>query len=106
MKVAAATTLLFATLALANPAPAAQPNSLQELSQRSNQAPSYANFKQDLAARDPAKKKKKPKKPKNSNKGNSTEEVEESAARMLSPSRVVELGAIGVGVMEIVRLWG
>ncbi|KAH7081631.1 hypothetical protein BKA63DRAFT_504206 [Paraphoma chrysanthemicola] len=89
MKFAAATTALFATLALASPAPAAQPDA------------AVAVAEPLLVERAPhpvleARKKSKPK----GGSGNDT-----SAAVALSPSLALQLGAVGLGVMEVVRLW-
>lgn len=95
MKVAAATTLLFATLALASPAPVARPEA------------NVAVVAQPIAveARDPAPMlvERSPKKPKTPSNGNNTNS---SAADMMSPSRALQLGALGLGVMEVARLWG
>ncbi|KAF2823171.1 hypothetical protein CC86DRAFT_372865 [Ophiobolus disseminans] len=91
MKVAAATTLLFAALALASPAPVAQPNAI-------------AHPAEILAARDPSpslqERAKKPKPNSGGNDSNST-----GAADTLTANRVLQLGALSLGVMEIVRLW-
>ncbi|KAF2124168.1 hypothetical protein P153DRAFT_371045 [Dothidotthia symphoricarpi CBS 119687] len=95
MKFAAATTLLFATLALASPAPIAQPEALAqpiEVKTNTNMAPEIDA--RTLEAR------KKPKIPKTSD-GNSTS----SAIVSMTPSRAVQLGALGLGVVEAVRLW-
>tara|TARA_R110002003_G_scaffold104_27_gene8424 strand:+ start:1890 stop:2168 length:279 start_codon:yes stop_codon:yes gene_type:complete len=92
MKFAAASTLLFATLALASPAPVAQPDA------------AVAPVAQpQLVERAPlpvleARKKSKPKGGSNSN---ST-----GAATTMTPSRALQLGAVGLGVMEVARLWG
>jgi hypothetical protein len=88
MKVATVSTLIFSTLALASPAPAAQPYA--------------AAVAQPLAVapRDPAPILEARKKPKVGNSGNTT-----AAAYMLSPSRALQLGALGVGVVQIIRLW-
>jgi hypothetical protein len=114
----AAVTLLLATLALANPAPAAEPEAaaapapvaapvqidtraaLDEVLAARAASPQLdarsAGLK--LAAREP--KKSKPKT--SSGNGNDTED----AAVSLTPSRALQLGALGLGVMEVVRLWG
>jgi hypothetical protein len=88
MKFAAISTLLFATLALASPAPAAQPNTM--VAQPLEVIPRDAAHV--LEAR-----KKKPK----GGSGNSTN----STATAMTPSRALQIGALSVGVMEIVRLW-
>ena len=109
MKVAATTTLLFATLALANPAPVAQPDTAA--------APLAAplietreQFRNALAARDAEAiskiqleaRKKKPKPSNNKNKTNTSS----AASDLMGPSRALQLSAMGLGVMEVVRLWG
>jgi hypothetical protein len=95
MKVAAATSLLFATLALASPAPIAQPEA------------NAASVAQPIAveARNaaPVLVERAPKKPKTPSSGNNTDT---GAADMITPSRALQLGALGLGVMEVVRLWG
>jgi hypothetical protein len=90
MKVAAAATLLFATLALASPAPAPAAANAAAVAQPLEVIP------RDAAPMLEARKKK----PKggSSNSSNST-------ATMMSPSRALQLGALSLGVMEIVRLW-
>ncbi|KAF2730896.1 hypothetical protein EJ04DRAFT_514958 [Polyplosphaeria fusca] len=102
----AAITLVLATLALANPAPAADA-----------QIETPAQFEEALAARDPSPAApeivaraagiqlapRSPKKPKVSN-GNNKNNTD-SAAGTLSPSKALGLGALGLGVMEVVRLW-
>ena len=94
MKVAAATTLLFATLALASPAPVARP-----------EAAAIAQPAEVLTARDPSpileERAKKPK----PNSGNSNDTNSTGAAIAITPSRVLQLGALSLGVMEVVRLW-
>lgn len=119
----AAVTLLFATLALANPAPAAQPEAAAvpapaaqpeaqpvEINTRAQLeealSPRVAAPEPEidapaagirLDARDPKKSK-----PKTGSGGNDTQD----AAGIVSPSRALQLGALGLGIMEIVRLWG
>jgi hypothetical protein len=99
MKLAAATTFFFATLALASPSPAAQPQS------------NNAAVAQPIAiepSRYPTLEARKKKKPKLHNgNGNSTDQVTESAGvTNIKPlSRVLQIGALGVGVMGVVRLW-
>ncbi|KAF2023922.1 hypothetical protein EK21DRAFT_79843 [Setomelanomma holmii] len=93
MKVSAVSTLLFASLALSSPAPAAQPASGALAPAAEPQLIERAPIV--LEAR------KKAKKPKNgSNNTNS------SAAVTMTPNRALQIGALGVGVMEVVRLWG
>ena len=95
MRFSAITTLLFTTLAIASPAPqptaALSPASLApEIDTRA------AGILLDRAS--------KPKKPKTSS-GDKNNTEESAASGMLAPSRVLELGALGFGVMEVVRLW-
>lgn len=92
MKISAAAITLFATLALASPAPVAQPNA----------ADGALADAVPIQARDPApylEARKKPKKPSRGNSSNS------SAAVTVTPNLVLQLGALGLGVMEVVRLW-
>jgi hypothetical protein len=93
MKFAAVSTLLFATLALASPAPAAQPNAAA-LEAGAQPFDFVARTLPVLEARK--------KKPKGSSGNNSNTT---GAADMISPSRALQLGALSVGVLEIVRLW-
>ncbi|KAF2115425.1 hypothetical protein BDV96DRAFT_78275 [Lophiotrema nucula] len=98
----AAVTLLFAALAIASPAPVAEPNTA-----------AVAEFEDALSAREAApapepeivartagivldsRDPKKPKAPKNSN------STDTGAAGMLTPSRALELGALGLGAMML-----
>lgn len=91
MKFLIPSTLLLSTLALATAVPASD-----ALAPRADAAPQLAPA---LDTRDP--KKSKPKTGSSSNNGNDTS----NAADMLSASRALELGALSLGVMEIVRLW-
>ncbi|OAL51826.1 hypothetical protein IQ07DRAFT_598631 [Pyrenochaeta sp. DS3sAY3a] len=103
MRFAAATTLLFATLALANPAPIARPEAdgsqlIETRSQLHNalaarDAEALHNIQLEARAKKP--------KPGSGSSGNDT-----GAADMISPSRALQLGALGLGVIEVVRLWG
>jgi hypothetical protein len=93
MKLAAVSTLLFATLALASPAPAAQPHAAA-LEAGAQPLDFVARTLPVLEARK--------KKPKGSSGNNSNTT---GAADMISPSRALQLGALSVGVLEIVRLW-
>lgn len=96
MRFAAASTLLFATLALASPAPVAQPE--PEVAQPMSVEARNADFIKMVHLE--ARKKKKPKSGSGNN-GNNT-----SAAVTLTPSRMLQAGALGFGVIEVVRLWG
>jgi hypothetical protein len=110
MRLTAFTTLFLATLTLANPiaepAPTAAltPASLAPeidgraavlLTDRASSSSSKSSSSSSSKAS-----KAKPK----GGKGNNTEE-EGAASGMLAPSRVLELGALSLGVMEVVRLW-
>lgn len=90
MKVAAISTLLFATVALATPASAAQP-----------EAAAVAPLAQPVAARAPVLEER-AKKPKG---GSGSSGNDTSAAITNAPARALQLGALGLGVMEVVRLW-
>jgi hypothetical protein len=98
MKFTTATTLLLATLTFTLATPIAEPTNTVAVAVAAA-APLHAraaNFRLE------ERKKKKPKAPKNGNNTNDTS----IAAGTIAPSRVLELGALGLGVMEIVRLWG
>ncbi|KAI8938897.1 hypothetical protein NX059_004754 [Plenodomus lindquistii] len=100
MRLAAAattTTFLFATLACACPAPVAQPDSndvAEPISVVARDAAIIESIQLEARA-------KKPKPASNSNDTNTT-----SAAIALTPSRILQAGALGLGVIEVVRLWG
>jgi hypothetical protein len=95
MRLSVITAILFTTLTIASPAPTAQPTAAL--------TPLEIDARTAVHLVDRMPKTKKPK----SSGGNSTNETEESAASgMLAPSRVLELGALGFGVLEVVRLWG
>jgi hypothetical protein len=96
MKFAAATaTLLFASLSLATPAPAAGP-----LAPETVKDFRHALFGRAAAAI-PHLDTRKVKGGSGSKGGNSTT----SAAVAVSPSNAIMISALGVGAMEIVRLW-
>ena len=105
MKIATVTTLLFATLALASPAPVPQPDA-----EAAKLIETREQFRKALAARDAdaahnihvAARAPKAKKPKGGS-GNDTNDT--SAADIITPSRALQLGALSLGVMEVVRLW-
>lgn len=120
MKLAAtATTLLFATLALASPAPApapaAQPEAAAIQAPRAVLFESAEGFHNALTERNAdampnsrhleARKKKKPKYSSSDSNNNSTNSTSGVVVAM-TPSRALQLGAAGLGVMEVVRLWG
>ena len=94
MKFATATAILFAAVALASPAPVAQPEA---------DVAAVAQPVEILAERAPILEDRATKKPKGGSSGGNNSE---NAADMLTASRVLQLGAVGLGVMEIVRLWG
>ncbi|KAH7119074.1 hypothetical protein B0J11DRAFT_509164 [Dendryphion nanum] len=117
MKVAAVSTLLFATLVLASPAPApiAKPDAVAAPAPVAE--PKFLEVDSAVAAREAApepdfetlaaglqldsRAPKKGKGSKGSSGGNDS-----SSAVTLSASRILELGALGLGVIEVVRLWG
>lgn len=111
MKFTAATTLLLATVALASPAPVANPDAVAE----PLLVESRKQFREALAARSvlampevqleerASSGGKGGKGGKGGSGGNNTENA---ASDMLSPSRVLQIAALGLGVVEVVRLWG
>ncbi|KAF2478334.1 uncharacterized protein BDR25DRAFT_299946 [Lindgomyces ingoldianus] len=103
----AAITLLLATLTLATPnAAPATPQTNAELEAALSPREADSSVPEidaraagiQLSARDP--KKGKPKT------GGGNDNSTDSAAGMMSPSLALELGALGLGIMEVVRLWG
>lgn len=94
MKFIAATAIIFATLALATPAPVGGPAVPES-------APEY---RRALLSRDAALPQldTRASKPKGSKGGSSNTS---SAAASRSSSNVLVMGALGLGVMEVVRLW-
>lgn len=93
MKFTAATTLLCATLALATPAPLAGPLVPETIPEfRHALTARAAAAVPDLDTR--------ASKPKGSSSGNTT-----SAATSMSPSSALLMGVLGLGVVEVVRLW-
>jgi hypothetical protein len=102
----AALTLLLATLALANPAPIAEPVAVAQpeaiVAQPEFEALALRAAEPEVdASKAGIQLEARKSKPKGGSNGNDT-----SAAIALTPSRVLELGALGLGVMEVVRLWG
>ena len=108
MKFTAATTLLFATLALTSPAPVANPDAVAE----PVTIETREQFRNALSARDVltapeiqleerASSGGKGGKGGKGSGGNSSS----AASDMLSPSRVLQVAALGLGVVEVVRLW-
>lgn len=95
--------LLLATLIHANPAPAADskaiagPNGVDDIAQRNDV---FSVPDPHVIAR--AMEKRKKKKPGSGSSVN----VTDSAVGFITPSRALQVGALGVGVIEIVRLWG
>ena len=112
MQFTAATTLLLATVALASPAPVANPDAVAEPALIG----SRAQFREALAARDilvmpevqlEERASSGGKGGGKGGKGSGGKNTTESAASdMLSPSRALQITALGLGVMEVVRLWG
>jgi hypothetical protein len=98
MKIAAATSILFATIALASPAPVAQPNAIA----KPMVIESRPQLHSALAAREPAQLEARKVKGGKGGDGNSTESA---ASDLITPSRALQLGALGLGVMEVARLW-
>jgi hypothetical protein len=107
-------TLLLATFVAANPGPAAdpapaavaQPEPIQAEAAvvgRAADPEPVPEINAPLLSRDP-------KKGKGGGGGGDDESSggngTEDAAGMLTPSRALQLGAVGLGIMEIVRLWG
>lgn len=90
MKYAVATTLFLATLALANPEPAAQPYADAAL----------VDHHSEITARSA----KTPRKIKGgkTNSGNTTTD---SAAIAVTPSLVLQISALGLGITEVMMLW-
>ncbi|KAH9861798.1 hypothetical protein J1614_011551 [Plenodomus biglobosus] len=98
MRFAAATTLLFATLALASPAPIAQPEA--EVAQPLDVIARDAAFIESIQLKARASK------PKSGSGSSGGSDTNTSAAITLTPNRVLQAGALGLGVIEMVRLWG
>lgn len=103
-----AVTVLLATFVAANPAPAAdpapavaQPESIQAeaaIAGRAANPEPILDVDAALLSRDPKKGK--------TGGGGGGGGNDTDAAGMLTPSRALQLGALGLGVMELVRLWG
>jgi len=112
MKFTAATTLLLATVALASPAPVANPDAVAE----TQLIGSRAQFREALAARDTLVMPEVQLEERASSSGGKggkggkgsggKNNTESAASDMLSPSRVLQVTALGLGVVEVVRLWG
>jgi hypothetical protein len=102
MKVTAATTVLFATLALASPTSVAQPKaqhkSVETRAQIHNALLSRDAAAAQFAQLDIRKVK--------GGKGGSGNNTESEASDMFTPSRALQLGALGLGVMQVARMWG
>jgi hypothetical protein len=97
-----AASLLLATVALATPAPA--PEAVPEAASIAEPAPAPALYARHAGIILDSRASKKPKGGGGNNNENTTDS--DNAAYTLTPSRVLQLGAVGVGVMEVVRLWG
>ena len=110
MKFTAATTILFAALALASPAPDAKPDAVAE----HITIESRAQFRNALSARNvltvpdiqleerASSSGGKSGKGGKGGSGNSSS----AASDMLSPDRVLQVAALGLSFAEVVRLWG
>ncbi|KAK7180949.1 hypothetical protein DPSP01_000587 [Paraphaeosphaeria sporulosa] len=95
MRLTSAITILLTATALATPAPAANPEPSDVVANAPSYAPEVdARAADFVAARDPNKKKPK-KNDHNLTSGNDTD----SAAPILTSNVVLELGALGVGMM-------
>ncbi|KAJ4346614.1 uncharacterized protein N0V89_010545 [Didymosphaeria variabile] len=93
MRLAAATTILFTAVALANPAPVAHPEALPEvLSDAPSLAPEVDARAAGLIleAREPKSK---------TGSGSKNKNTTDSAATTLTSNRMLELGALGLGVL-------
>ena len=105
MKVSTTLPLLFATLALANPAPASNPRVpaiAQPEAREAAPVPEIVARTAGIVLDDRS-----PKKGSSSGSGSkNTTNNTDSAAGTITISRGLQLGALGLGVMEVVRLWG
>jgi hypothetical protein len=104
----AITTLLLATLALATPAPVAKPDAAAE----PISIESRAQLGKTLAARNAIAmpdvqlvERATGGKGGKGGSGGSGNSTESAASDMISPSRVLQATALGLGVVEVVRLW-
>lgn len=95
MKLSLATTLALATLILATPAPAARPAEPETISEFRDALLARAALP-ELVDRSTSSK------PKGSKGGSSNTS---SSAVSVSPSGALMMGALGVGVVEALRLW-
>lgn len=95
--------LLLATLVYANPAPASDskaiggPNAVDDVAKCNDL---FTRPDPHVIARALQKKKKK------GGSGSSANVTDSAAAGFVTPSRALQAGALGMGVIEIVRLWG
>jgi hypothetical protein len=103
MKASTTLSLLFATLALANPAAVGNPRIPGSLARPEvrEAAPAPADIVARTAgivldSRSPKK---------GSSSSGSSNKTEDSAAETVTVSRGLQLGALGLGVLEVVRLW-
>jgi hypothetical protein len=108
MKFTATTSLLFAAVALANPAPLAKPDAVAE----PVTIESRAQFRDALSARnvlavpDIQLEERASSGGKGGKGGGGSSNSTSAASDMLSPNRVLQLSALGLGIMEVVNLWG
>lgn len=93
MKFVAASTIVCATLALATPAPVGGPAAPESISEFRHALLSRTAELPQLDTR--------ASKPKGSKGGSGNT----SAAVSVSPSSVLVMGALGLGIMEVVQLW-
>jgi hypothetical protein len=104
----AVVTLLLASIVLASPAPIAEPIAVAQpdavVAQPEFEALAARVAEPNVdASKAGIQLEARKSKPKGSSKSNNTDT---SAAMVLAPSRALELGALSLGVLEIVRLWG
>lgn len=104
MKIAAVT-LLLATLTMASPAPIAEPMAVEQpeavVAQPKFEALAARIAESEVdASKAGIQLEARKSKPKVGNNGNNT-----SAAIALTPNRALELSALGLGFLEVVRLW-
>ncbi|KNG46312.1 hypothetical protein TW65_86049 [Stemphylium lycopersici] len=102
MKLIASTTLLLAALALASPAPEANPHAVADRYSTVKARKAEAALDMYLSKRVTGG----GKGGKGSGGGGSSNDTEGAASDLLSPSRALQIGALGLGVLEVVRLWG
>ena len=107
MKFSAVTTILFTTLAIASPAPApiAQPEAAAVVDSP-NTVREAAPVPEGILTADIIEIEARAPKKGSGSKGGSSGGNNTNAAITITPSRALELAALSLGVMEVVRLWG